>query len=148
MKEKNSKNIKEYEDILYLSRPVPSSRHPRMPLSSRAKIFSPFAALRGYEEEIAAEDWKLTRTPQKFLSEEDIDRLSGLLFRIRKGMLITVRYFQEDTLHPSTPPLGTYLQITGTVIRIDLTLRVLHILCENETTVIYFKDLENLMIHE
>ena len=28
-------------------------RHPRMNLTDRAKIFSPFAALRGYEDEIA-----------------------------------------------------------------------------------------------
>ena len=46
---------KKYADILHGSRPKPSYRHPRMTLSNRAKIFSPFAALRGYEEEIAAE---------------------------------------------------------------------------------------------
>ena len=46
---------KKYADILHGSRPEPSYRHPRMTLSNRAKIFSPFAALRGYEEEIAAE---------------------------------------------------------------------------------------------
>ena len=44
-----------YADILYLSRPEPSILHPRMSVSNRAKIFSPFAALRGYEEEIAEE---------------------------------------------------------------------------------------------
>ena len=47
-----------YQDILHLSRPEPSYRHPRMPVAGRAKIFSPFSALRGYEEEIAEEDWK------------------------------------------------------------------------------------------
>ena len=46
---------KKYADILHGSRPEPSYRHPRMTLSNRAKIFSPFSALRGYEEEIAAE---------------------------------------------------------------------------------------------
>ena len=44
-----------YADILHGSRPEPSYKHPRMALSNRAKIFSPFAALRGYEEEITEE---------------------------------------------------------------------------------------------
>ncbi len=44
-----------YADILHGSRPEPSYKHPRMTLSNRAKIFSPFAALRGYEKEITEE---------------------------------------------------------------------------------------------
>lgn len=84
-----------YADILHLARPKPSHLHPRMQVENRAKIFSPFAALRGYEEEIAEEGWKKTRVSKKELSEEDIDRLSGLLRRIRSGMTVTVRYFQE-----------------------------------------------------
>lgn len=87
-----------YADILHLARPKPSHLHPRMQVENRAKIFSPFAALRGYEEEIAEEGWKKTRVSKKELSEEDIDRLSGLLRRIRSGMTVTVRYFQEDTV--------------------------------------------------
>lgn len=45
-----------YSDIIQLSRPEPSYKHPRMSLQNRAKIFSPFAALRGYDEEIALEN--------------------------------------------------------------------------------------------
>lgn len=40
---------KNYDDIIdheWLGSP----KHPRMPLASRAKIFMPFAALRGFEE--------------------------------------------------------------------------------------------------
>lgn len=37
-----------YDDIIHLERP--KSAHPAMPVSDRAKIFLPFAALRGYEE--------------------------------------------------------------------------------------------------
>lgn len=51
---------RKYADILDKSRPdSPESRrkHPRMSLQSRAKIFSPFAPLRGREnEEISGED--------------------------------------------------------------------------------------------
>ena len=58
----DSKNTKEgrlvalkYADILHLSRPEPPVKHPRMALSNRAKIFSPFAALRGFDDEISSE---------------------------------------------------------------------------------------------
>ena len=44
-----------YSDILHLSRPEPPVKHPRMALSNRAKIFSPFAALRGFDDEISSE---------------------------------------------------------------------------------------------
>lgn len=35
-----------YEDLIYQKRPA--SSHPRMDRKDRAKIFAPFAALRGY----------------------------------------------------------------------------------------------------
>ena len=46
-----------YEDILHKNRPVHqgdefSRKHPSMSLKDRAKIFSPFAALKGYEDAI------------------------------------------------------------------------------------------------
>ena len=47
----------DYKDIIDL--PYPRDdwnfliKHPRMPIASRAKIFSPFAALRGHHEKIA-----------------------------------------------------------------------------------------------
>ena len=41
-----------YGKILHASRPEPPHNHPRMPMSNRAKIFSPFAALRGYEDRL------------------------------------------------------------------------------------------------
>ena len=44
-----------YGDILTLERPAPPARHPRMPAASRAKLFSPFAALRGFDDELSAE---------------------------------------------------------------------------------------------
>lgn len=44
-----------YGDILTLERPAPPARHPRMPAAGRAKLFSPFAALRGFDDELSAE---------------------------------------------------------------------------------------------
>ena len=46
-----------YKDIMDKERPVHDgdefeARHPHMPREARAKIFAPFAALKGYEEAI------------------------------------------------------------------------------------------------
>lgn len=49
---------RKYADILHAERPnSPDSRrkHPRMALENRAKIFSRFAALRGYDEQLEEE---------------------------------------------------------------------------------------------
>ena len=48
-----------YNDILHKSRPV-SRRHPML-ISHRAKQFAPFAALKGYEEAIRAQDDRATK---------------------------------------------------------------------------------------
>ena len=45
-----------YGDILPLERPAPPPAHPRMAAVNRAKLFSPFAALRGFDDELSAED--------------------------------------------------------------------------------------------
>ena len=124
---------RKYADILHSSRPEPSCKHPRMSLFNRAKIFSPFAALRGYEEEIAAEGQDHLRVKKIELSAEDKGPLSDKLLQVRKGMTVTVHFFEArhtDTAASGTPagtdiPLGSYRTITGTVDRIDPVYREL-----------------------
>lgn len=147
----NYKNTKEgrivaakYADILHLSRPEPSFRHPRMALSNRAKIFSPFAALRGYENEIAEEKWKQTRVPKKMLSEDEMAELSDCLMQVKKGMVVTIRYFKEDTEHPAIPPLGNYETISGSVEMIDPVFRQVAISDGHTKVTIHFDDLEEV----
>lgn len=54
---KEGRNVaQKYADILHLCRPEPPVKYPRMALSNRAKIFSPFAALRGFDDEISSEE--------------------------------------------------------------------------------------------
>lgn len=48
-----------YADILQAERPAPT--HPRLSLVSRASMFSPFAALRGFDDEIADVDERRAR---------------------------------------------------------------------------------------
>ena len=126
-----------YADILPLSRPEPSYKHPQMTLSNRAKIFSPFAALRGYEEEIAAEGEDHRKIAKVELSEEDKGILSDKLLQVKKDMEVTVRFFETDdktaTIITPTDPaksgthLGNYRTITGTVVYIDPVYRELEI---------------------
>lgn len=49
------KGTHSYDDIIGLEYPLKQHdkiKHPPMPIADRAKIFSPFAALKGYEEAI------------------------------------------------------------------------------------------------
>lgn len=72
--DERSRNIaretaRKYADILHAQRPdsLDSRRkHPRMALENRAKIFSPFSALRGYDEQLEEErertEWAVTES--------------------------------------------------------------------------------------
>ena len=134
---KNSKigqeTAQKYGDIIEMERPQTEEslrKHPRMTLQNRAKIFSPFAALRGYDEQLAAEK-------QRILTEEEMSALSDRLMQVTKGMTITVRYFKEDTAHPEVPAVGNYITLTGKADRIDPVFRTLQV----GDTVVPFEDL-------
>ena len=123
---KNSKigqeTAQKYGDIIEMERPQTEEslrKHPRMTLQNRAKIFSPFAALRGYDEQLAAEKQRTERVPKRILTEEEMSALSDRLMQVTKGMTITVRYFKEDTAHPEIPAVGNYIMLTGKADRID-----------------------------
>ena len=87
-----------YADLLFQSPPEPPEGHPRMSPARRAKIFSPFAALRGYEEEIEAEANDHLRIPRKELSEERKTAFKQSAFKPSKRCLcpdpVFFRYFQ------------------------------------------------------
>lgn len=119
---KNSKEgriiSQKYADILQMERPEPSAKHPRMSLGSRAKIFSPFAALRGFDDELA---------------DEEKAALSARLAALRRGVTVTVRYFQPDLLCPADPPVGRYQTVTGTVQTLDPVQKTLRLVLDSTT---------------
>ena len=85
---KNSKagreTVRKYGDILEMERPQTEEslrKHPRMTLQNRAKIFSPFSPLRGYDEQIAAEKQRTERVPKRILTEEEMSALSDRLMQ-------------------------------------------------------------------
>ena len=141
---KNSKigreTAQKYGDILEMERPQTEEslrKHPRMTLQNRAKIFSPFSPLRGYDEQLAAEKQRTERVAKRILTEEEISALSDRLMQVTKGMTITVRYFKEDTAHPEVPAVGNYITLTGKADRIDPVFRTLQV----GETVVPFEDL-------
>ena len=131
---KNSKigqeTAQKYGDILEMERPQTEEslrKHPRMTLQNRAKIFSPFSPLRGYDEQLAAEKQRTERVAKRILTEEEISALSDRLMQVIK----------EDTAHPEVPAVGNYITLTGKADRIDPVFRTLQV----GDTVVPFEDL-------
>ncbi len=102
----------------------------KMPVSERAKIFAPFAALKGLDEALAVKE-KL-REPKKELSEDSARELDSKLRTLAEGDIVTVVYY--DTFEER------YLQLTGSIVRLD---RVYKLLDMNETE-IPFEDLYDI----
>lgn len=114
-----------YDDIIDLPHPT-SATHPRMPLSDRAAIFSPFAALTGHGAAIAEtarltdrrieldEDGKKRLDAKQHILEDIIDQQPE----------ITVTWFQPDKRKDG----GSYVTTTEPLKRIDSFERVMVLL--------------------
>jgi hypothetical protein len=129
----DAKATHQYDDIIHMEYPLMNAdiiKHPRMTIEDRAKIFAPFAALKGYEEAIAAKQ-KIV-VPRIELSEESKEYLDLQLGKIERMLMIgqhpviTVVYFQNDKT--SNKEGGEYIRFTGMVARFDLTSRTLQII--------------------
>ena len=111
-----------YDDIIHLPRPV-SKKHPPMPMSKRAAQFLPFAALTGFEGEIA-EAARLTE-PVPELGEDALvaldEQLALLRQRLPEQPEITVTRFVPDEKKTG----GHYESQTGRVRRLDEVHRLL-----------------------
>ena len=128
-------------------------RHPKMSLNQRAKIFSPFSALRGFEEAI---DSKLKPYVSKIeLSEEDQEKinlvLSELAARMKNGRqarlhpVVTIAFYIPCTDENSEfyGLRGTYETLTGAVRKIDPIIRKT---IQIDETVIEFSDILDIRI--
>lgn len=127
-----------YGKILHASRPEPPHNYPRMLMSNRAKIFSPFAALRGYEDEIASEGRDHLKGNRIELSEEGKQALNQTISQLRKGQSVKVQYFTD----------GYYENIAGILDAVNVINKELRIYTEfiNDTgkelpTIIAFEDI-------
>ena len=105
-----------YDDIIDLPRPV-SRKHPPMPMMKRAAQFLPFAALTGFEGEIA-EAARLTETAPE-LSEDALAALDEQLSLLRQLLpdqpRVTVTRFLPDERKAG----GHFETLTGRGRRLD-----------------------------
>ena len=105
-----------YDDIIHLSHPT-SARHPRMPISDRAAIFSPFAALTGHA---AAIQETARLTDQRMELDEDtraeLDRKQKILIdHIADQPEVTITWFCPDEKKSG----GAYVVSMGRLKKVD-----------------------------
>lgn len=105
-----------YQDILYCSRPV--SRHPKMSIENRAKLFTPFSALRGFDIEILTQEQDRLLVPQISLASDREEEIYRLLNGLHQGDWATVTYF-VPVKHIAQQLLGEYTVVSGEVKRVD-----------------------------
>ena len=105
-----------YEDIIHLPRPV-SKKHPPMPMSKRAAQFLPFAALTGFEGEIA-EAGRLTQAAPE-LEEDALIALDQQLALLRQRLPEQPEVFVTRFLSDERKAGGQYETLTGRVRRLD-----------------------------
>lgn len=127
-----------YDDIIHLSHPT-SKKHPRMPISDRAAIFSPFAALSGHGAAIA-ETARLTERRME-LDEDtkaELDQKQAVLLEhIAEQPEVTITWFQPDGRKDG----GAYCTVTGQLKKIDEVERTLIL---QDGTIILLEDVINL----
>lgn len=103
-----------YDDIINIEHFEP--KHPRMDKYKRAAIFSPFAALTGYEDSIKE---TARRVDKKIILDENIKEMinNKLVFlNEHKELDVTITYFVKDKYKDG----GKYISITNKIKKIDL----------------------------
>lgn len=128
----DGKATHKFDSIINMEYPLKGAdqrKHPRMLIEDRAKIFAPFAALKGYEEAIKAKQRIVV--PRIELSEEakeyldlQLGKIGGLLAKDLHP-IISVVYFQKEKERFEEG--GEYLQFTGMVAKFSETSRILQI---------------------
>ena len=113
-----------YDDIIELPHPT-STKHSRMPISDRATIFSPFAALTGHGDAIQ-ETARLTVTMIEL--DEDTKAVLDLKQQILADKIdewpeVSVVWFRPDEKKDG----GQYITTTGYLKKIDNIERVLRL---------------------
>lgn len=109
-------NATAYRDMIHLSRPI--SRHPKMSVENRAKLFTPFSALRGFDIEILTKEQDRLLVPQVSLSADQQEAIRQTLNHLRKGDWVQVTYFQPGKVLDGRL-LGEYAFLSAAVKKVD-----------------------------
>ena len=86
-----------------------------MTKTQRAKLFSPFDAMKGLKEALAAREERHSRVQKRELSEEESECLNSILIDLRKGDEVKIVFFRA--FHE--------VEKEGVIEKIDLTLKYL-----------------------
>ena len=89
-----------------------------MAIANRAKLFTPFAALRGFDIEILTQEQDRLLVPQVRLSNDQREIIWRALNEMQKGDWATVTYF-VPVKHIAQQLLGEYTVVSGEVKRVD-----------------------------
>ncbi len=138
-----------------MERPVDETmmiEHPPMPVEKRAKIYRPFAALRGLDKLNKDKEEKLLRVPKVDISEDEMEVLNSKIKLLSRNIRVTVEYFKRDK---EEHELGNYIYVTGEIVKIDNIHKRMYLHPDDEDfdimnpvsdTVIYFDDLKKIDI--
>ena len=122
----------EYADIIDMPHHQ-STKRQHMSLHARAAQFAPFAALRGYDDEII--ETARTTDARIELSAEEIeelnDKLNILIADIKQKPKVSITYFKPDDKKSG----GTYVTKKGNVRRIDDVERWIHFTDNSKITI-------------
>lgn len=105
-----------YRDILNKERPA--STHPPMPLENRAKIFSPFAALRGFDIEILTKEHDKALEPRVGLCSDMQEQIEWELETLSPGDTVTIVKFQPHK-RIGGQDMGRYVTERGRVVKVS-----------------------------
>ena len=134
-------NATAYQDMIHLSRPI--SRHPKMSVENRAKLFTPFSALRGFDIEILTKEQDRLLVVRVALEADQQEQVRQTLSGLRKGQQVTVTHFalvkELDGI-----PLGEYVTQRGKVRRVDDFYQVLVL----DTGPVAFEDIRELAVQD
>ena len=134
-------NATAYRDMIHLSRPI--SRHPKMSVENRAKLFTPFSALRGFDIEILTKEQDRLLVSRVMLGSDQQELIRHRLNALRSGQWVTVTYFRSEKELEGIL-LGEYVIQTGKVRRVDDFYQVLAL----DSGVVAFESIRELEIND
>lgn len=102
------------------------SKHPKMPVSQRAKQFMPFDALPGFRDALKRKEFEMGLTSKKSLSEESQESINDTLEALRPDDIVRIVYFREEDSFDG----GAYVSVKGKVMRLDTVFHSLTIQTE------------------
>ena len=111
-----SVTIAAYKDMLSI--PRPPSKHPKMSVENRAKLFTPFSALRGFDIEILTQERDKLLVPRESLSDGQQESVWRTLNSLQRGDWVTLTYFVPGK-HIAGQLLGEYTMTSGVVKKVD-----------------------------